>query len=101
MLESNLGTVVDLSASGMKVLYRGNRRGLRKTERRIVLRTMDGLTKLRGRIVWAASVDAKHTLVGVQFQNVTPELHARLKDILALAGVRLALRPVTGSRRAA
>ncbi|MBX3364419.1 MAG: transposase [Phycisphaeraceae bacterium] len=100
LLRSNLGEVIDLSAGGMKVMFKGRHPPKLDKCRKLKLRCVDGVLRLQGVIVWARTQDSRHQVLGVRFTDLTPLQTERLKALAKIAGVRRALRPLSPSNAA-
>ncbi len=92
LLRCNLGSVMDLSASGMKVqrksLFRPRRR-----RTRVVLRTIDGVTTIPARIVRVRKIAPRTWDLGIEFARISDRLRARIVEIARLAGTRTLINP--------
>lgn len=92
LLRCNLGTVVDLSASGMKVRRKSFfRPRCRRT--RVVLRTIDGVSTIPARIVRVRKIGSRTWDLGVEFARISDRLRARIVEIARLAGARTVVNP--------
>lgn len=93
LLSCCLGEIVDLSASGMRVLRRSARAPKQGSKIKIKLRCLDVKIKLHGVVVWVRTEAPGLHVVGLQFARLTPELNERLRELVAVAGVRRSLGP--------
>ena len=100
MLRCNIGTVVDMSATGMRVRIKRSSPP-KWTTRTVKLRSLDGKDRIRVRKVWIRQIDERCFELGLHFENVTMEGRERLKDIARLAGVRFRLDSHSGAKRCA
>lgn len=94
LLMCKLGEVVDLSASGMRVLCRSPRAPKPRLKMKFKLKCMGTRVKLHGVIAWVKTEAPGLHIVGVQFSNLTHESNERLAELCAVAGIRRALRPL-------
>jgi hypothetical protein len=76
-LVSNLGTVLDISAGGMRVLCRKVPRG--RLEVKLLENELPG--RLTGEVAWSRRVGLFKYEVGVRFDNMSPEIAQRLTAI--------------------
>ncbi|MCC6284772.1 MAG: PilZ domain-containing protein [Phycisphaerales bacterium] len=93
LLTCCLGEVVDLSASGMRVLRRSPRMPRQGAKLKIKMRCLDIRITLQGTVVWVRTEGPGLHVVGLQFAALTPELNETLLQLVAVAGVRRALGP--------
>lgn len=96
LLHTNLGDVIDMSATGMRIQSR--RRPVRPNVT-LTIRTLDDKVRVRARIVRVVQQDKRSWELGVQFVNLSPELHERLNEIGRYAAIRRAVGPGTGLPR--
>ncbi len=92
LLKCNLGSVVDLSASGMKV-HRKSLFRPRCRRTRVVLRTIDGVSTVPARIVRVRKIAPRTWDLGIEFVRINDRLRARLVEIARLAGARTIVNP--------
>lgn len=93
LLSCGLGEIVDLSASGMRVLRRSARAPREGARVKIKMRCLDVKIRLRGTVVWVRTAGPGLHVVGLQFTRLTPELNEKLLQLVAVAGVRRTLGP--------
>ena len=74
----NLGSVINLSAGGLKLLSHRRLNGILSLE---LWDTRRGL-KLRGKVVWCKRIGFRKHEVGVQFLDITPDIAG---DLVAMA----------------
>ncbi len=77
-LTCNLGTVLDLSRRGLRVLSRRRLKG----ERVVKLSTYDHRLNVLAKVVWCERVGFRQHIAGLEFTTVTPEL---ARDLMAFA----------------
>lgn len=92
LLKSNLGRVVDLSATGMKVHCRSWFRP-RKKRTRVVLRCIDGISTIPASIVRVQRIGPRTWELGIEFARINDKLRSRLVEIARLAGARRMVDP--------
>ncbi len=92
LLKCNLGSVVDLSASGMKVRRKSIFRP-RRRRTRVVLRTIDGVSTIPARIVRVHKIAPRTWDLGIEFARIDERMRTRITEIARLAGVRTTVNP--------
>lgn len=75
----NLGEIVDLSASGMRVMTRKPLQG----DARITLLAQRAAVQLAGKIAWTKRVGFRRHMVGVEFVQVDAHAEAMLTRIIS------------------
>ncbi|MEE9211460.1 MAG: PilZ domain-containing protein [Phycisphaeraceae bacterium] len=85
-LECSLGTVIDLSASGMRVHRRAGRIIKPDTTITVTLQSAVGALQLKSRVVWAQKIGFWRQEIGLKFLDVSPELRTALSNLGAAAG---------------
>jgi hypothetical protein len=99
-LECDLGEVLDLSSTGMRVACRGKPPIRIGQSGSIRLQTVSGAVPLTGRVAWLRRVGIRRFEVGVDFLNVTRQLGAALDDLARFGFFRGASGAAgTGGRR--
>lgn len=100
LLKCSLGTVVDMSATGMRVRVR---RGSppKWTTKTIKLTSIDGKDRVRVRLVWVRQHGDRCFELGLHFEQVTSEGRERLQDIARIAGVQFRMDTHSGAKRSA
>jgi len=76
-VQSNLGPVLDLSASGMRVLSEQLQQGLIK----VTISTFDDNLELPAEIAWCKKIAHRQFMVGLRFLDVTAENQRMLGKI--------------------
>ena len=74
---SNLGSVLDISSGGLRVLSKTKVEGEGRVE---LISTTDRLI-VRARVVWCHKVAFRKYVMGLEFINLTPELTQKLTEI--------------------
>ena len=80
LLETDLGTVLDFSETGLRIQTSMFTRLVPGTERDLMLRSPDGELRCGVEICWARRVRL-HQLVGVRFIDGSPEFKARFRAL--------------------
>jgi len=80
-----LGTVLDLSASGMRVLIKGRPRLHVGEVASMQVEIEGGMLVLRAKVVWLNRVSWFRHVAGLEFVDVQPELHRRLVELASVA----------------
>ena len=73
----NLGSVINLSAGGLRLLSRRRLNGILSVE---LWDTHQGL-RLRGKVAWCRRIGFRKHEVGVEFLNITPDIAGDLAAI--------------------
>jgi len=73
-LTSNLGPVLDVSASGVRILARRVPKG----EVTVELIGLGGRFEHRGRVVWSKRIGLFKHEIGIEFEDITPEMSQQL-----------------------
>ena len=73
-LMSNLGPVLDVSASGVRILARRVPKG----EVSVQLIGLGGRFELRGRVIWSHRIGLRKHEIGIEFDDITPEMSRHL-----------------------
>ena len=87
-LLSNLGPVLDMSQSGIRILAVKNLRG----EINIKLYSFDTVLKLRGHVIWSKRLGFRRHCVGIEFYEMTTEMIEQITKLSSahVAATRLA-----------
>lgn len=80
-----LGEVLDLSASGVRVLTRGRVRLKRDTVIPMIIEVGDRAVPVQAKVVWVNKAGWRRRTAGLQFVDLTPELRARLAELAQYA----------------
>jgi PilZ domain-containing protein len=81
-----LGEVLDLSASGVRVLIRGRVRLKRDAVTPMILEMGDRTASVMARVVWVVKAGWFRHTAGLQFVDVTPDQRAKLAQLAQAAG---------------
>jgi len=80
-----LGEVLDLSASGVRVLVRGRVRLKKDSVTPMLLEMGDNVVPVKARVVWISRAGWFRHTAGLQFVDVTPEQRAKLIQLAQVA----------------
>lgn len=80
-----LGEVLDLSASGVRVLIRGRVRLKKDSVTPMLLEVGEAVAPVKARVVWVSKAGWFRHTAGLQFVDLTPEQRARLAQIAQAA----------------
>lgn len=96
-----LGSVLDLSASGMRVLIKGRPRFRAGEVASMQVEIDGGALVLMAKVVWLNKVSWRRHVAGLEFVDVEPELRQRLVELARTASnneyIRDGLDPVARS----
>ena len=73
----NIGSVINLSAGGLRLLSHRRLKGILKVE----LWDTDHGLRLRGKVIWCRRIGFRKYDVGVEFLNITPDIAGDLTEI--------------------
>lgn len=91
-LDCELGEVVDMSSSGMRVRMRG-RRGLSEEDRfNVRIDASCGQLTVPARVVWLRRVGILSFEAGLEFHELSPEMRAAVNSVARSATARESLR---------
>jgi len=77
----NLGSVIDISAWGVRLRRSGLGRFRPGRELKLRIMASDGILDLRGKVVWSKSLGFCQQAFGVEFVNLTPHQESLLVTI--------------------
>ncbi len=85
LLTCNLGVVIDLSASGMRVACHGRMRVQKDQALAMEVCSVRGRLALKTRVIWTRKTGFFRYQVGLEFTEMTPALQVELREIARLA----------------
>lgn len=83
--QCTLGDVLDLSASGVRVLIRGRVRLKKDSVTPMLLEIGDAVAPVKAKVVWISRAGWFRHTAGLQFVDLTPEQRARVAQIAQVA----------------
>ncbi len=93
LIESSLGTIVDLSASGMKILARSKPPVQKGATVPLRIEGVNGPFVVMSKIVWVRRVGIFKHEVGVTFEDVNGQVRKSLSEIAATSSRGEVMRP--------
>ncbi len=88
MLDCSIGTVLDLSALGMRVSHRGYFRASRGDVLQAKIACLDGLLWVKVRVCWIKKTGFMRRIIGVEFVDLDDTAVRVIQQVAQFAGVR-------------
>jgi hypothetical protein len=96
-----LGEIHNVSATGLRVRYRGSRLKLPRLQRpfELPVNTPDGMITVPARIVWVKRCGFRRFDLGVEFSQASPTAQAKLRQLATTAARSRVINDSTGGSR--
>lgn len=92
--DCSLGEILDVSASGMRVLRKGNCKAQVGQEQPIILKTIDGIYRYLGRIAHIQKIGFRRHVLGVEIVEASEEGKRQLLLIARTAPLTAGFNPL-------